>query len=307
MAQMNAYADARTLNGTIKTWTLMSFLYIVSTPIGNLEDITLRALRILKQVDVIAAEDTRHTAILLHRYNIRTPTTSFHQHNEREKTPTLLARLQRGESVALVSDAGTPGISDPGFRLVKAAREAGHDVYAIPGPSAVLAALVSSGFQTDSFTFLGFPPGKTKARRGWMDQLASQPRTVVFFEAPHRLRKTLEELAKVLGERPICVAKELTKVHEKLVVQPIQELLGALEPIRGEYVIVVPAAQRPVDSVVQLPTDEQLTDYFCHIPESVGDSRRARIARTARHFSLPSRRVYAALERAKKQQTSAQT
>ena len=282
-------------------------LYIVATPIGNLEDITLRALRILKEVDVIAAEDTRHTAILLHRYDIRTPTTSFHQHNEREKTSALLARLQRGESVALVSDAGTPGISDPGFRLVNAAREAGHHVFAIPGPSAVLAALVSSGFQTDSFTFLGFPPWKAAARRVWMNQLAIQPRTVVFFEAPHRLRKTLEELAQVLGERPICLAKELTKIHEKLVVRPIYEILRLLEPIKGEYVIVVPPGLEPAYSGGQLPTDEELSDYFGRMTELQDDSKRARIGQTARHFGLPSRQVYTALDRTKKQQKSTET
>lgn len=279
----------------------------MSTPIGNLEDITLRALRILKEVDVIAAEDTRHTAILLHRYAIRTPTTSFHEHNAREKTDVLVGRLERGESVALVSDAGTPGISDPGFRLVKAARDAGHRVYAIPGPSALLAALVSSGLQTDSFTFLGFPPRKAEARRVWMSEVATQPRTVVFFEAPHRLRKTLAELATVLGDRPICLAKELTKVHETLVIKPIAGLVHTLDPIRGEYVVLVPEAENSSELSCQLPTDEQLSDYFGRLTESSGNSRRARIAQTARHFGLPSRQVYAALERAKRQQKSVET
>jgi 16S rRNA (cytidine1402-2'-O)-methyltransferase len=285
----------------------MGTLYIVSTPIGNLEDITLRALRILKEVDVIAAEDTRHTGILLSRYDIRTPTTSFHEHNEREKTSALLARLDNGESLALVSDAGTPSISDPGYRLVKAAREAGHRVYAIPGPSAVLAALVSSGFPTDSFTFLGFPPRKAEARRLWISQLATTPRTVLFFEAPHRLRKTLDDLASILGERPICVAKELTKIHELLVIQPISALLSSLNPVRGEYVIVVPPVERFVYSGIQPLTDEELTDYVGRITDSAHVTRRARIAQTARQFGLSSRDVYAALERTKKQQKTSQT
>jgi 16S rRNA (cytidine1402-2'-O)-methyltransferase len=285
----------------------MGTLYIVSTPIGNLEDITLRALRILKEVDVIAAEDTRHTGILLSRYDIRTPTTSFHEHNEREKTSALLARLDNGESLALVSDAGTPSISDPGYRLVKAAREAGHRVYAIPGPSAVLAALVSSGFPTDSFTFLGFPPRKAEARRLWISQLATTPRTVLFFEAPHRLRKTLDDLASILGERPICVAKELTKIHELLVIQPISALLSSLNPVRGEYVIVVPPVERFVYSGIQPLTDEELTDYVGRITDNAHVTRRARIAQTARQFGLSSRDVYAALERTKKQQKTSQT
>ena len=285
----------------------MATLYIVSTPIGNLEDISLRALRILKEVDLIAAEDTRHTAILLRRYDIRTRTTSFHAHNERAKTPVLLARLGHGESVALVSDAGTPGISDPGYRLVQAARDAGYRVNAIPGPSAVLAALVSSGFPTESFTFLGFPPRKTAARRTWALQLASEPRTVIFFEAPHRLRRTLEELIPVLVDRPIGVAKELTKAHEYLVIQPITRLLTMLDPIRGEYVVMVPPAVKSHHSGHEVPTDEQLTDFVGHMIEPVGGSRRMRIAEAARHFSLSSREVYAALERAKKPRKPSET
>ena len=285
----------------------MATLYIVSTPIGNLEDITLRALRILKEVDLIAAEDTRHTAILLRRYDIRTRTTSFHEHNERAKTPVLLARLGHGESVALVSDAGTPGISDPGYRLVQSALDAGYRVNAIPGPSAVLAALVSSGFPTESFTFLGFPPRKTAARRTWTLQLVSEPRTVIFFEAPHRLRRTLEELMPVLGDRPIGVVKELTKVHEELVIQPIPRLLTMLDPIKGEYVVMVPPAVNSHHSGHEVPTDEQLTDFIGHTTESVGGPRRMRIAEAARHFSMSSREVYAALERTKKLQKPSET
>lgn len=281
-----------------------STLYIVSTPIGNLEDITLRAIRVLKEVDLIAAEDTRHTSILLHRYDIRTPTTSFHEHNERQKTPALLTRLGRGERIALVSDAGTPGISDPGYRLVRAAREAGYDVQAVPGPSALLAALVSSGFPTDSFTFLGFPPRKGEARRTWVNDLAAEPRTVVFFEAPHRLRQTLEELGTVLVNRPICVAKELTKVHEKLVIQPIMAALSAVNPIRGEYVVVVSPTDEADRLDSQGPTERQLVDFIGQTTESIGSTKREGIARAARHFGLSSREVYAALERAKKSQNT---
>ena len=285
----------------------MGTLYIVSTPIGHLEDITLRALRTLKEVDVIAAEDTRHTAILLQRYDIRTPTTSFHAHNEREKTTLLLARLDKGQSLALVSDAGTPAISDPGYRLVQAAREAGHRVFAVPGPSAVLAALVSSGFPTDSFVFLGFPPVKAGARREWLRELTAMPRTALFFEAPHRLRKTLVELGQTLVNRPICVAKELTKIHETLVVKPINQVLASLDPVKGEYVIVVPPADRDQSATIQHPTDDEVTDIFCRMTNQLAASRRFGIAATARHFGLRSRDVYTALERRKKRQTTSQT
>lgn len=278
-------------------------LYLVSTPIGNLEDITLRAIRVLKEVALIAAEDTRHTAVLLRRYDIRTPTTSFHEHNEHRVVPSLVARLDRGDDLALVSDAGTPGISDPGYRLAAAARVARHRVQAVPGPSAVLTALVSSGFPTDSFTFLGFPPRKAAARRDWAARLAVEPRTVVFFESPHRLRQTLEALGQYLVERPICVARELTKIHENMVIQPINRILDSLPRPRGEFVIVVPpnvndnAGTEPVEDV-------DISSYFGHITETSELSRRGAITQVARHFAMPPRAIYAALERTKKDRKS---
>ena len=284
-------------------------LYVVSTPIGNLEDITLRALRILKEVDVIAAEDTRHTAILLRRYDIRTPTTSFHEHNERDKTAALVARLRRGETVALVSDAGTPGVSDPGYRLVRATLDAGLAVQAVPGPSAILAALVSSGFPSDSFTFLGFPPRKSGARQLWAQRLAAEPRTVVFFEAPHRLRHTLDSLSTVLGNRPICVARELTKVHEQLVIRPINEQLRLLTSPKGEYVVLVPPQSAYADNVdtVQDPTDKDVSLFIGELTNNEASSKRASVTLAAKHFRLPPKAIYAALERAKKQQNLVQT
>lgn len=277
-------------------------LYIVSTPIGNLEDITLRALRILKDVDLIAAEDTRHTAVLLDRYDIRTPTTSFHEHNEKEKTPALVRRLEAGDSIALVSDAGTPGISDPGYRLVAAARAAGVPIVPIPGPSAILAALVSSGFPTDSFVFLGFPPRKPQARRNWAEQLIHERRTSVFFESPHRIRQTLEELGQYLVNRPIMVARELTKAHEELVIRPINLWLADLRQPRGEYVVVIPAAPEP-SSCQEVPSDQQIAEYFDKRHEIGVSTKRECIRQVAEHFRLSSRTVYAALERAKKQRT----
>ena len=186
-------------------------LFVVATPIGNLEDITLRALRTLREVSLIAAEDTRRTARLLSRFDIRTPLVSLHEHNEAAEVPGLLGRLRAGDSIAVTSDAGTPLLSDPGALLVREALASGIRVEAIPGPSAVLTALVSSGLPADTFTFLGFPPARGAARQRWLGALAAEQRTVVFFEAPHRVRETVAEVAALLGERAVAIARELTK------------------------------------------------------------------------------------------------
>ena len=192
-------------------------LYVVATPIGNLEDITLRAIKILKQVQFVAAEDTRRTGILLRHFNIDTPILSVHEHNERARINQIVGRLSRGESVALVTDAGTPGISDPGTTLVAAVREADFPVEPIPGASAVVAAISASGVATNGFTFLGFPPIRLKDRKQWLADAVegSKHRLVAFFEAPHRLEKTLAELS-LLVNRPIIIARELTKLHEEI-------------------------------------------------------------------------------------------
>ena len=214
-------------------------LFVVATPIGNLEDITVRALRVLREVTVIAAEDTRRTAHLLARHAITTPTTSLHEHNESAKSSSLVARLQRGDHIALVSDAGTPTVSDPGGRLIRAAIDAGIRVEPIPGASAVLAALAASGLPSDSFTFLGFPPIRSKDRSKWFDRLQAAGGTVVFFEAPHRIRETLGELSRRIGDSTVVLARELTKAHEELVRGPISSVLNALKTDRGEFTIVV--------------------------------------------------------------------
>jgi len=272
-------------------------LFLVATPIGHLEDITVRALRVLREVALIAAEDTRRTAGLLAHYGIATPQVSFHEHNERTRIPELLARLRRGDSIALVSDAGTPLVSDPGHALVRAAREAGIRVEAIPGPSAILAALVSSGLAAETFTFLGFPPAGRRQRERWLAALAAEPHPVVFFEAPHRLRATLAAAALVLGDRPMALAREMTKVHEEVLVGTAAELAARLREPRGEFTIVVGApANEPAGTAG--PLDETaLWQSFCDLTDRQGLSRREAIAALARRHGRPAREIYAALER----------
>jgi 16S rRNA (cytidine1402-2'-O)-methyltransferase len=274
-------------------------LFVVATPIGNLEDMTFRAVRILKDAALIAAEDTRRTATLLARHDIRTPATSFHEHNEQRKIPALLAKLASGEPVALVSDAGMPSVSDPGFRLVRAAIEAGIRVEVIPGPSAVTTALVASGFPTSSFTFLGFPPPRGRDRRAWLEALSKEPRTVVFFEAPHRIRPTLEELRPRLGERLIAVARELTKVHEEVIRGTVSVVLGYLTKPRGEMTVVV-APLEEVPGEATAPDDHAILHEYRQLTEIKELSRRGAIGSIARAAGLPARAVYAAIERAKK-------
>jgi 16S rRNA (cytidine1402-2'-O)-methyltransferase len=275
---------------------MAGILYLVATPIGNLEDVTLRALRILKEVAVIAAEDTRRTAHLLARYGITTPTLSLHAHNEKQRTGRLIARLEAGESVAVVSDAGTPGVSDPGLQLVRAAIDAGITVQAIPGPSAVLAALISSGIPFDSFTFAGFPPHRAKARDEWLLRLENEPRPVVIFEAPHRFAATLVAMRQLLGDRQIMVARELTKAHEELVRGQISEVLGRLPEPRGELTIVIaPAEPEPEESRDAIDPAE-VYRQFGLMTESSGLPRRAIIQALAQRFSISSRTVYQMVE-----------
>ncbi len=223
----------------------MGTLYLVSTPIGNLKDITLRALDVLRQVAWIAAEDTRRTRILLQHYGIATPLISFHEHNQDRRIPQLLRRLAQGEEGALVSDAGTPLINDPGFELVRAALEAGHRVVPVPGPSAVLAALVASGLPPDRFLYLGYLPRKPGPRQRALQEVAHLPFTLIFLETPQRLVETLEDMVNVLGdERRIAVAHELTKVHESFLRTTLAQALEHYRqhPPRGEFTLVVEGA-----------------------------------------------------------------
>jgi 16S rRNA (cytidine1402-2'-O)-methyltransferase len=216
-------------------------LTLVATPIGNLGDITLRALDVLKSVSVILAEDTRHSRVLLNHYAIPTPLIAYHDHNEARVTPGLIERMQRGEKMALITDAGTPGISDPGFFLVRAALAAGIEVTTAPGPSALLAALTLSGFPCETFVFVGFTPKKTGELSKMVDELVREPRTTVFYVAPHQLRKVIDAIADRLPEREIAVAKELTKMHEHVVRGTAADVKTRIAPTmpRGEFVLIV--------------------------------------------------------------------
>ena len=216
-------------------------LYVVATPIGNLEDITLRAIRVLKEVSLIAAEDTRHTQILLSRYDIHTPLTSYHEHNERTKAQPLVERLVRGESIALLSDAGTPAISDPGYRLVVEAVRAGVRIVPLPGPSAVAAVLSASGLPTDRFVFEGFLPAKKQERRAKLQALRNETRTVILYEAPHRVKESLVDMQLILGDREIVIGREVSKVHEEFLRGMIGEILVQVadREVKGEITIVV--------------------------------------------------------------------
>ena len=275
-------------------------LFVVATPIGNLEDITVRALRVLREVAVIAAEDTRRTAHLLARHAITTATTSLHEHNESQKSPSLVGRLQAGEDVALVSDAGTPTVSDPGAHLIRLAVEAGIRVEPIPGPSAVMAALSISGLSTETFAFLGFPPTRPKDRKAWFERLLRVEGTVVFFEAPHRIRLTLEELLRSAGDIPVVVARQLTKLHEQLVRGPISAVLSQPVTERGEFTVVAEIGRMPDIVTAERPSAESLLAELGELTKSVGSSKRRAVAALARRHGMSANDVYRDLETAKK-------
>ncbi|PRX26449.1 16S rRNA (cytidine1402-2'-O)-methyltransferase [Orenia metallireducens] len=268
-------------------------LYVCGTPIGNLDDITLRALNTLKEVDLIAAEDTRHTRKLLNHYQIEAKLTSYHEHNELEKSKELLERLRGGLDVALVSDAGMPGISDPGYRLISLLREEGIKVVPIPGPTAMTTALVISGLPTDRFAFEGFLPRKKNERRSYLEGLKGEERTLIFYEAPHRLTKTLADILEVLGDRKIALCRELTKKFEETISGKVSELLEEFkeDSPRGEMVLVVEGG------VIQ--QDEELEEWrglsiLDHLESLMADglTKKKAIKEVAKLRSLPKNEVY---------------
>ena len=263
-------------------------LYVVSTPIGNLEDITYRAVRILKEADWIACEDTRTTRRLLEHYGIPTSTLSYHDHNESERAAELIERIEQGENGALVSDAGTPLLSDPGYRLVHAAAQAGIRVEPVPGPSALLAALVISGLPTDQFHFGGFLPPKQGQRRHLLESLADEASTLIFYEAPHRIPEALEDIEAVLGDRHIVVARELTKMYEEVLRGTAAEIaatLTARDQIRGEFVILIGKSLKP--AAVDVPIEVMIDGLI-----GAGVERMDAIKTVARERGLSKREVY---------------
>ena len=275
-------------------------LFVVATPIGNLDDMTLRAIKVLKLVQLVAAEDTRRTGILLRHFQIDTPILSVHEHNERARVEEIVGRLAKGESVALVTDAGTPGISDPGAMLVAAIRNAGFTVEPIPGASAVAAAISASGVSSRGFTFLGFPPIRGKDRKHWFGELseASKARLVVFFEAPHRILKTIAELGTYV-DRPIIIARELTKIHEEFVRGTSAELAERFAEPQGEFTVMVPPAA-PGELVEPDISDDDVAVLFGQITDSKDFETKRDVAReVGERLGLSARQVYDIMERRK--------
>lgn len=264
-------------------------LYLVATPIGNLADITHRALQILNDVDLIACEDTRHTHKLLTHYNITTKTISYYEHNEQRRTSELIERLKQGANIAVVSDAGTPSISDPGFRLVRAAIENEISIIPVPGPSALIAALIAAGLPTDEFFFAGFLPSRTNARRARLTELQGVPGTLIFYESPHRLAETLKDAYEILGEREAVVARELTKLHEEIRRGRLSQLTADYaekSDTRGEIVVLI---DRTVISVPNKETSvAALVDQF----EQEGLDHRAALKKAARELGLSRAEAY---------------
>jgi 16S rRNA (cytidine1402-2'-O)-methyltransferase len=263
-------------------------LYLVATPIGNLSDITHRALQVLRDVDLIACEDTRHTHKLLSHYGITTKTVSYHEHNEQQRAAHLIDQLQQGQNIAIVSDAGTPSISDPGFRLVRAAIENEVAVVPVPGPSALISALVAAGLPTDEFFFAGFLPARSNARRARLSELQSVPGTLVFYEAPHRLAATLKDAYEVLGERDAVVARELTKVHEEIRRGRLSELSDHYEgeEPRGEIVVLID--RNVISAAKPQSTIAALVDQF----EQEGMDQRAALKKAARELGISRAEAY---------------
>jgi 16S rRNA (cytidine1402-2'-O)-methyltransferase len=267
---------------------LSGTLYVVATPIGNLEDMSYRAVRILSEVALIAAEDTRHSRRLLDHYDIKSRLISCHEHNEQERSAELIAKLQSGENVALISDAGTPAIADPGYRLVRACRQAGVEVACVPGCNAMIAALSISGLPTDSFRFAGFLPSKRGARQRFIEQFSSADHTLVFYETPHRLLAALEDLQQICGpEREIAVGRELTKKHEELFLGPLAAAHAhfAQKTVKGELVLMLAAGEK------ELP-QETVEEALQRLHAEGGLSWKEIVKRVAKEHGLTGSDVY---------------
>lgn len=264
-------------------------LYVVATPIGNLEDVTIRSIKVLLNVDVIAAEDTRTTGKLLSHYNISTRLVSYHEHNEQSRAQDLINRLKSGEAVALVSDAGTPSVSDPGFRLVKAASEAGLTVVPVPGVSAVITALCATGLPTDAFVFAGFPPRKKGRRLEFIKSLSEEKRTVIFYESPKRIVKFIGEIMETFGQRQAVLGREMTKLHEEFIRGDLSEIISVLETrinVKGECTLVVSGKEKKQVLI------ESITDEICERLKEPGVRPSGLAKELAGKYSIQKSKVY---------------
>jgi 16S rRNA (cytidine1402-2'-O)-methyltransferase len=264
-------------------------LYIVATPIGNLDDITLRAINILKNVDLIAAEDTRHTLKLLNHLEISKPLISYHRHNEDVKTDILIEKLLEGQNIALVSDAGTPGICDPGETVIKKCIEDGINIIPIPGACAMVNALIASGINTKEFTFLGFLPLNKKLRKEKLNEIEKSNKTIIVYEAPHKLMSTLEDLKEILGDRQIVLARELTKIHEEFIRGSIQEIIDNTENLKGEIVLIIEENKKDnkENEFIELSLEEHYKLY-----EKQGLEKKEIIKKIAKDRGVSKNEVY---------------
>lgn len=268
-------------------------LYLVATPIGNLEDITLRALRILKEVDQIACEDTRHTQKLLNHYDFQRPLVSYHEHNELTRAPELVLAMEQGAQVALVSDAGVPLVSDPGYRLVTLCLRHRIPVVPVPGPSALLAALSASGLPNDEFLFAGFLPARTAERRRALERLRIEDRTIIFYEAPHRIEETLGDVREILGDRPACLAREVTKLHEEFRRGLVSEIASSLadRPARGEITLLVGPLSGD-DKAAHRDTSQSLAERVDELIRQAKLDRKEALKLAAKERGLTKRAAY---------------
>ena len=265
-------------------------LYIVATPIGNLEDITLRALRILKEVDLIAAEDTRQTLKLLNHFEIAKPLISYHRHNEEIKSDILIQKLKYGENIALVSDAGTPGICDPGEEVIKKAIEENIDIIPIPGACAMINALIASGIDTNEFSFLGFLPLNKKLRKEKLEEIKKSEKTIIIYEAPHKMKSTLVDLKNILENRKIVLARELTKIHEEFIRKDINEILSEIDSLKGEMILIIEGSPKVVNEQEELNmlTLEEHYKYY----EKQGLDKKEIIKKIAKDRNVNKNEIY---------------
>lgn len=269
-------------------------LYIVATPIGNLEDITYRAINILQTVDIIAAEDTRHTLKLLNHYNISKHLISYHRHNEEEKSEDLIAKLKEGKNIALVSDAGTPGICDPGEAVIHKSIEEGIQVIPIPGACAFVNALICSGLNTETFLFLGFLPLNKKNRKNKLEEIQQSHQTTIIYEAPHKLQATLKDLQEVIGERKVVIAREITKIHEEFIRGCIEEIIEKTKEVKGEMIILIEGNQETTltktqeqEAFLNLPLEEHYSYY-----EKQGLDKKEIVKKIAKDRGVPKNEIY---------------